>query len=346
MWITKFCTFIENNVRKGSSKILWSVFSLLLIGYLLLKLAGPDSEKSGMRPQVDPVGSLTGLSNELKRAFDPADDFQPVPIPGPGDWLARHDEPGQPYDQYATSFPNRPDATRFKIYLQPLGHLPDKTRECLSLLLDYISIYFQIEAVVSAPVSLDEITMRTRVNQYTGRRQLHAIDVLDQLRPRVPEDAFCVLALTEEDLYPEDAWNYAFGYAYFRERVGVYSFARYDPAFFGQPRPDDFHQLFLRRSLHILSHEILHMYSLKHCTYYHCVANGSNNLPESDAQPLHLCPVCLRKLYSNVNFSIVERYRALHDFYQKANMNKEANWIKDRCMWISDSETSNRRSDN
>ena len=309
------------------------------MGYLLLTLVGPKSEKRGVSPNVDPVGSLTSLSSDLKRAFEAADDFPEVPRPGPGDWLTRHDEPGQPYDHYVMSSPNRPDAMRSKICLLPLGHLSDKTRACLSLFLDYIKVYFQIEAIVSTPLSLEEINIRTRINQFTGRRQLHAIDILEQLKPRVPENAFSVLALTGEDLYPEDSWNYAFGYASFRERVGVYSFARYDPAFFGQPRPANFHQLFLRRSLQILAHEIIHMYSLQHCTYYHCVANGSNNLPESDAQPLHLCPVCLRKLYSSMSFNVVERYRGLHDFYQKANMTKETDWVENRLMWILDSES-------
>jgi archaemetzincin len=326
-------------VIKRSSKILWSVLLLVLIGYLLLTIAGPESEKRRISPDVDPVGSLTSLSSDLKRAFEAADDFPEVPMPEPGDWLAQHDEPGQSYDQYLISFPNRPDALRSKIYLQPLGRLSDKTRDCLNLLVDYINVYFQIEAVVSTPMTLEEISTRTRINQFTGRRQLHAIDILGQLKPRVPEDAFCVLALTGEDLYPEDSWNYAFGYASFRERVGVYSFARYDPAFFGQPRSANFHQLFLRRSLQILTHEMTHMYSLKHCIYYHCVANGSNNLPESDAQPLHLCPVCLRKLHSNMGFNIVQRYRGLHEFYQKADMKQETGWVKDRLMWILDSES-------
>jgi archaemetzincin len=34
-----------------------------------------------------------------------------------------------------------------------------------------------------------------------------------------------------EDLYPDPAWNFVFGQASLRERVEVFSFARYDPAF-------------------------------------------------------------------------------------------------------------------
>jgi archaemetzincin len=178
------------------------------------------------------------------------------------------------------------------------------------------------------------------MNSFPGHRQLHALDILEELRPDVPEDAFCVLALTGEDLYPKESWNYVFGYAFYRDRVGVYSFARYDPAFLGEPRPEKFKQLYLRRSLQIIAHEVAHMYTLKHCIYYHCVVNGSNNLPESDAQPLHLCPVCLRKLYFNVGFDIVERYRDLQEFYRKVDMKAEAEWIDDRLRWILNPESS------
>lgn len=325
---------IEKNKKKLKSKLLLVVFVVLLAIYVLFFLPESDSPKSVINPNADPIGSLIGLPDDLKRALNPADDFQPVPEPEPGDWLAQHDEPGQTYDQYAMSFPNRPDATRSKIYLQPLGPLSDKTQECLSLLLDYIKVYFQIEATVNPPLRVQDINIRTRFRPVMGCRQLHAIDILDQLKSRVPDDAFCVLALTGEDLYPEESWNYVFGYASFRERVGVYSFARYDPTFFGEPRPEHFHHLFLRRSLQILAHETAHMYGLKHCIHYHCAMNGSNNLPESDAQPLHLCPVCLRKLHFATGCNVVQRYSDLFDFYQKSGLKKEAEWIKDRLMWI------------
>lgn len=36
--------------------------------------------------------------------------------------------------------------------------------------------------------------------------------------------------------------------------------------------------------------------------------NGSNSLPESDSKPLHLCPVCLRKLCWNLRVDPVRRF--------------------------------------
>mgnify|MGYP000107882883 CR=1 FL=1 len=43
-------------------------------------------------------------------------------------------------------------------------------------------------------------------------------------------------AVTMTDLYPSEDWNFVFGQASLRNRVGAYSFARYDPAFYGKER--------------------------------------------------------------------------------------------------------------
>jgi hypothetical protein len=55
------------------------------------------------------VGDLAGLSPLLKRAFSTdASEFEPIPKPGPHDWLAVHAEPGQTFDEFKASRLNRP----------------------------------------------------------------------------------------------------------------------------------------------------------------------------------------------------------------------------------------------
>ena len=73
------------------------------------------------------IGTTTGLPKTLQRAFDPADQFEPIPAPGPSDWLANHPEPGQTFEQYRRERVNRPDKLRRKLYLQPLGEFPGDT---------------------------------------------------------------------------------------------------------------------------------------------------------------------------------------------------------------------------
>ncbi len=77
----------------------------------------------------------------------------------------------------------------------------------------------------------------------------------------------------------------------------------------------------------MLAHETSHMFGLAHCTFFNCLMNGSNHLAESDRRPLHLCPVCLRKLQWSVGFDVRERYRALERVARAEGFADEADWL-------------------
>jgi archaemetzincin len=72
------------------------------------------------------------------------------------------------------------------------------------------------------------------------------------------------------------------------------------------------------------------MFGLAHCIFFNCVMNGSNHLDESDRRPMHLCPVCLRKLQFSVGFDVVQRYEKLAGFYEAADFANEAQWTRNR----------------
>ncbi len=63
--------------------------------------------------------------------------------------------------------------------------------------------------------------------------------------------------------------------------------------------------------------------------------NGSNSLAESDRRPIHLCPVCLRKLQWNRGFDVLARYRALAAFYDRQGLADEAAWVRNRVAGVS-----------
>jgi len=284
--------------------------------------------------RLSAIGSTKGLPEILRKALDPGKDFKLIPTPKPGDWLAEHRETGQSFNDFVKSKPNRPDKTRSKIYLQPLGEFPKGKIAFLERLRDYAAAYFAIKVQVLPRLALSDQTITTRTNPYTGNRQILTVDVLFLLKKHVPADAFCVLAITMEDLYPDPSWNFVFGQASLRERVGVYSFARYDPAFYGNKRNKDYEKTLLRRSCKVLAHETSHMFGLQHCIYFKCVVNGSNHLRESDSRPLHLCPVCLHKLQHSIRFNIVERYSNLFHFYREVGFDDEAQWLAGRLRRI------------
>ncbi len=268
--------------------------------------------------------------------------FEPIPIPKAGDWLAVHRETGQGFDEFVKSRPNRPEKDRKKIYLQPLGQFPNGQVPLVESLRQYAGTYFAMEVEVLPHLALSGNNITTRINQYTRNRQILTGDVLAILRRNLPADAFCVLAITMEDLYPEPSWNFVFGQASLHRRVGVYSFARYDPTFYGRKREKDYEKILLRRSCRVLAHETAHMFGLQHCIYFRCVLNGSNHLKESDSRPLHLCPVCLRKLQYSIGFDVVTRYGNLLLFYRKVGLDNEAQWLTNRLKWILGAEAASK----
>lgn len=99
-------------------------------------------------------------------------------------------------------------------------------------------------------------------------------------------------------------------------------------------REKDYEKILLRRSCKVLAHETGHMFGLKHCIYFKCALNGSNHLKESDSRPMHLCPVCLRKLQYGIGFDVVSRYRNLLQFYRKFGFEEETQWVIKRLRWI------------
>ncbi len=219
--------------------------------------------------------------------------------------------------------------------MQPLGEFPEDRSPSVEALREYAAAYFTMDVVVLPVLPITGCTLTTRINPFTGNRQILTGDVLALLKTKLSPDAFCLLAITMEDLYPHPSWNFVFGQASLREGVGVFSFARYDPGFYGEQRGEDYRKLLLRRSCKVLVHETAHMFCLEHCIFFKCVLNGSNHLQESDSRPLHLCPVCLRKLQFSIGFDVVDRYRRLLRFYREIGFEDEARWAAKRLKRIS-----------
>ena len=270
------------------------------------------------------IGNTGGLPVALQRAFDPEGDFSLIPAPKPGDWLAEHSEVGQSYDDFAFLKAAKPSALRDTIYLQPLGQFWGYQAVSLDALKECGADYFAMNLKVLPPLPLSEAGFTTRMNPVSGNLQILTHDILAHLMRHRPADAFCVLAITMEDLYPDPSWNFVFGQASMIKRVGVFSFARYDPAFYGEIRGEGCQVTLLRRCCKVLVHETGHLFSLPHCIFFRCVMNGSNHLVESDARPLSLCPVCLRKLQLSIGFDVAHRYRDLLRFYQRVGFEAEA----------------------
>ncbi|MBX3157154.1 MAG: hypothetical protein KF773_14355 [Deltaproteobacteria bacterium] len=287
------------------------------------------------------IGDVSFLSPQLQRAFDPAIDFVPMPaVPQPGDWRAAHPEEPQSFDDFMRASTRVPDATRRILYLLPLGDFPAEAPP-LPALARVVAAFYTLEVRTLPAVPLADVKATARINDGTRKRQLLAPDVLRWMVPRVPGDAFALIAVTMEDLYPDPKWNFVFGQASLAERVGVQSFARQDPAFFGpspgtEGRGPDRQKLALRRAVWTMVHEIAHTFGLHHCPYFECVVAGSNHQAESDRRPLHVCPVCGRKLQAVLEFDPAAREEELAKVLAEIGIDDEAAWSARRARWIRD----------
>ena len=245
----------------------------------------------------------------------------PLGEPQPRDWLAHHDEPGQTFRQYVRGRPVKPDRARRTIYIQPLGDFNPTQREILDKTVEFMGIYFDLPVKVRDDLALDTIPDKARrTHPAWGDEQILSTYVLHEvLRRRLPDDACVFLALTTSDLWPGEGWNFVFGQASLRERVGVWSIYRNgDPA-----EDDDAYALCLRRTIKTATHETGHMFSMRHCTLFECNMCGANHRAESDRRPLALCPHCLAKLCYATDADPLERFEKLAAFCEENGLEDE-----------------------
>ncbi len=234
--------------------------------------------------------------------------------PRPGDWLSVHAEPGQTYGQYVRDRPVKPEGRRRVIYVQPLGDFDRTQRKIIDRTAEFLGIYFDLPVKIRDELPLKLIPEKARRTHPTwGDKQILSTYVLHEVLPgRLPKDACVLIAFTTSDLWPGEGWNFVFGQASLRQRVGVWSIYRN-----GDPRiNDEAFRLCLRRTIKTATHETGHMFSMMHCTMYECNMCGSNHRAESDRHPLALCPHCLAKLCHATGAHPQKRFEKLIAFYR------------------------------
>lgn len=135
-----------------SLNVMWGIAAIILSAPLVsmaFEPPGPEVRRAA-------VDDLAGLPPALQRAFAAdSSEVESIPKPAPHDWPAAHEEPGQTFDAFKASRPNRPAEPRRIIYLQPLGEFAADRSPSIEKLREFASAFFAMEVKALPAVSLD-----------------------------------------------------------------------------------------------------------------------------------------------------------------------------------------------
>jgi len=163
-----------------------------------------------------------------------------------------------------------------------------------------------------------------------GSYQLNACTLIEKFYKKMPEDAYCLIGITDVDLYndvrvikprkwiyypPPYKNDFCYELNSYKYWVSICSIARFDPMFTRSDQPPSetekasFFFKLLKRSIKMVVKNISHMFGLKNCIFFSCIMNGFGSMKEFDSRPIEVCPCCLRKIFTN----IVRKYHRLDD---------------------------------
>ncbi len=245
--------------------------------------------------------------------------------PLPGEWRYLYKEDHQSFEDYKKLNTVKAIPGKTKLYLLPLGTFSDLQLKAIESTREYLEIFFQLNTALLAPVSDKMIPDSAKRLRSDGSIQLQTTYIFEHfLKGKIPPDGYALMAITEKDLYPGPGWNFVFGIASYKDRIGVSSMYRYQ----GGGLNNDNFTLCLRRLMGTASHEIGHMFSIHHCVAAKCAMNGSNSLPESDLQPLRLCSECQQKLNWNIGYDNNKRLLELTGYLKRNQLQQDLLYLE------------------
>lgn len=283
------------------------------------------------------------------------------------DWALEDEWEPQTVAEFIESERWEVSKSRKTIFIQPLSfddapHLP--SQPTLEQLVDFTSSYFGLPVKLLPPLNfiieggkrvfIEKSQIKTSPNEF-GDKRVNVLSVMDYLYENIPPTAYCVLAITNWDIYEvaKDA-NPIMGRGS-GDRVGLLSLYRFNPLLHLKSKPsrtsnkkkgdsitetteevqkseeiEKLNSRWLLPACKTLAHESMHMFGLDHCTHFMCVMNANVSPWDDGKDPIHLCPVCLRKLHLSTKFDISKRFEELLRCYERFEWTQESDFVKKR----------------
>jgi archaemetzincin len=168
------------------------------------------------------------------------------------------------------------------IIIHPFGQIGIDLLEALHTA---IAARFGVNAIIG-----EQLPLPAR-SYSSDRQQYRSTEFLKELTAR-KHDKQTSLGVTAVDLFVPKL-NFVFGEASSVKQVAVFSIARLDPGFYGEPKDG---AILERRAITEAVHELGHVFGLAHCGHKECVMWFSNTLLETDRKRGEFCAQCARKI--------------------------------------------------
>ena len=288
-----------------------------------------------------------------------------IKVPEEGDWLMIHKEYGQTYNEYINNNCIQVDQNHDVIYIAPLSFSANEVMDqnfITNIFLLCEAFFFGMKIrLIEISSNFNGVDVKTDDDK---KMQINGEQLMDILSNELPNDAFCLIGLIDTDLYIEsinkngkNIFKPTFDSKNISKRTSIFSFARYDPLFNKNKKDISKNQkmkiyiLLLKRVCKAILKEICLMFGMKNCIFFSCLMNGNASLNEFDNKPIELCPICLRKLITNINCKgrdiknsrmknptiVYDRFVKLRDTLQENFYDifeNEVNWFNARIEFL------------
>lgn len=297
---------------------------------------------------------------ETPNEEDPRLDLFDTLFPDIEDWALEDEWEPQTVADFTDSERWKVSKARRTIFIQPLAFATTGAsphRPSLQELADFTEAYFGLPVKILDPLEvafkgknaayIGDFKFALSTNEY-GDQRLSVLSAMDYLFENTPTSAYCVLAVTDMDIYENAKDPNAIMGRGSGDRVGILSLYRFNPQLGdntlkakkrSQPAkkvlnltPKEIAKNWILAACKTLAHESMHMFGLDHCTHYMCVMNANLSPLDDGKDPIHLCPICLRKLFISCKFDLKTRFEGLLSYYQAHGWSEEAEFVKQRIL--------------